>query len=373
MKKIPLSKLTKCMKTLINLLFTIIINFDLSVIIIRKEMWKMSINNIPFEGLTASEVSNLWSSYLMNSMEQRLLEYFFASTDHNEIKQVIEKILNKSKQNLAELREIFISENFTVPFGFTDEDVMADAHKVFSDTFILHFCFDLTMLSMSTYPSALGDCTRKDIRDHFQKNTEISIKFQNEIVDLMLTQGVYLRPPQVAIDSDVEFADTFFYLNGFFGGSRMINTAEVANLARVIHRAQFSKMVFVAFSKLAKTKELKQYFSKGRDEIQEVLDSLQEVLDKENIPISSSGDYKVFDVEMPPFSDKLMLFFVNTCLGIFCFAMISQAITSCLRTDIIFKLDKISDNMKKYYTKGLLLAIEEKWFEQPPQVADRKV
>jgi hypothetical protein len=74
-----------------------------------------------------------------------------------------------------------------------------------------------------------------------------------------------------------------------------------------------------------------------------------------------------------PFSDKLMLFFVNTCLGIFCFAMVSQAMTSSLRTDLGSKLEKIADDMKKYYGQGLLLAIKEKWFEQPPQAVNRKV
>jgi hypothetical protein len=330
-------------------------------------------NNIPFIELTANEVSNLWSSYLKNSMEQRLLEYFFASTEDNEIKQVIEIMLNQSQKNINELKEIFVKENLTVPLGFTDEDVRVDALKVFSDTFILHFCFDLTHLSMSTYPIALSDCTRNDVRDHFQINIAFSVKIQNEVVDLMLSQGVYLKPPQVAIDSEVEFADNFMYFNGFFGGSRPLNAPEIANVSRIIHRAQFSKMVFVTFCKLAQTKELKQHFGKGRDGIKKVLDSLQEVLEKENIPISASGDYKISDVEKSPFSDRLMLFYVNTCLGIFCFTMINQSMTSSLRTDIVFKLGKISDDMKKYYGLGLLLAIKEKWLEQPPQAVDRKV
>jgi ferritin-like metal-binding protein YciE len=330
-------------------------------------------NNMSFVELTVNEVSNIWSSYLKSSMELKLFEYFYASTENNEIKQVIEKMLNQSQKNINELKEIFIKENLTVPLGFTDEDVRVDAHKVFSDTFILYFCFDLTHLSMSTYPTAISDCTRNDVRDHFQTNIAFSVKIQNEIADLMLLQGVYLKHPQVAIDSEVEFADSMLYLNGFFGGSRPLNTAEIANLSRIVHRAQFSKMVFVTFSKLAKTKELKQHFSKGRDGIEKVLESLQEVLDKENIPISASGDYRISDVEMSPFSDKLMLFFVNTCLGIFCFAMVSQAMTSSLRTDVISKLGKISDDMKKFYGLGLLLAIKEKWFEQPPQAVNRKV
>lgn len=330
-------------------------------------------NNKPTEGLTATEVSNIWSSYLKNSMELRLFEYFYATTEDGEIKKVVERMLNQSQKNIDELKGIFLTEKLTIPLGFTDQDRRAGAQKVFSDTFTLYFCHDLTLLSMSTYPSAFSDCTRNDVRNHFQGNVDFSMKIQNEIVDVMVAKGVYLRPPQLAIDSEVEIADSIKYLNGFFGGSRPVNAAEIANLARVIHRAQFSKMVFVTFSKLAKEKELKQHFSKGRDGIEKVLDSLQEVLEKENITISASSDYKIFDVEMSPFSDKLMLFFVNTCLGIFCFTMISQAMTSSLRTDLVLKFTTISDDMKKYYGKGILFAIQEKWFEQPPQAVDRKV
>ncbi|MFC4797788.1 DUF3231 family protein [Neobacillus sp. GCM10023253] len=330
-------------------------------------------NHMPLAELTSSEVSNLWSSYLKSNMELRFFEYFYASIESNETKQVIEKMLNQTENSINELKEIFIKDNLTIPLGFTDEDVRVGVPKVFSDTFILYFCFDLTYLAMSTYPIALSDCTRNDVREHFQKNIAFFVKIQNELLDLMLSQGVYLSPPQVAIDNEVEIADSMLYLNGFFGGSRPLNAPEIANLSRIVHRAQFSKMVFVTFSKLAQTKDLKQHFSKGRDGLQKVLDSLQEILEKENIPISASGDYKISDVEMSPFSDKLMLFFTNTCLGIFCFAMISQAMTSSLRTDIVSKLDKISEDMKKYYGQGLLLAIKEKWFEQPPQVVNRKV
>lgn len=330
-------------------------------------------NKESLDGLTATEVSNIWSSYLKNSMEQRFFEYFYNTTEDNEIKKVIKKMLLKSQKNINELKDIFLNENLTIPLGFTDEDVRAEADKVFSDTFILYFCFDFTLLSMSTYPIAFSDSTRKDVRYHLQENIEFTLNIQNELVDLMLSKGVFLKPPQLAIERKIEFADSIKYLNGFFGGSRPVNVPEIANLSRVIHRAQFSKMVFVAFNKLATTKDLKKHFSKGRDGIEKVLDSLQEVLEKENIPISSSGDYKILDVGISPFSDKLMLFFINTCLGIFCFSMISQAMNSSLRTDIILKFNKIADDMKMYYGQGLLFAIKEKWLEEPPQAVDRKV
>lgn len=324
-------------------------------------------------GLTSTEISNIWSSYLKSSMELRFFQYFYATAEDPEVKNIVEKMVEFSEKSLEDLKDIFRKENLTIPLGFTEKDVRLDAGKVFSDTFILYFCHDITMLSLSTYPSAFPDCPRKDVRNYFQNAIEFTLQIQNEMNDLMLSRGIYLKSPQVAMNHTIDFADDLNYLNGLFGGSRPVNAAEIANLSRVIHRARFSKMVFVTFSKLASLKEVKQHFSKGRDALEKVQESLEEVTDKENISISASGDYNIFDVKSSPFSDKLMLFFANTCLGMFCFIMVNQALTSSLRSDIVSKFTIISTQMKKFYGKGLLLTINEKWLEQPPQAFDRKV
>ncbi|MDR3585148.1 MAG: DUF3231 family protein [Desulfosporosinus sp.] len=324
-------------------------------------------------GLTSTEISNIWATYMKSSMELRFFEYFIETIENGEIRKVLERMLNQSRKSIEDIKDIFINENLAIPLGFTDEDVRVNALKMFSDTFILFFCYDIILLSITTFSSALSDCTRKDVRNYFQMSLEFTLSMQNEMIDLMLSKGVYLRPPQVAIDNVVDFVDEMKYFSGFLGGSRPVNVAEIANLSRIIHRAQFSKMIFVAFSKAATSRELGLHFSKGRDEIQKVLDSLQEVLEKENIPISASGDYKIFDIEVPPFSDKLMLFFVNICLGMFCFTLISQAMTSSFRLDIVSKFTKIMNDMKHYYGEGLKLTIKEGWLERPPQSINRKI
>ncbi|MBT2680295.1 DUF3231 family protein [Bacillus sp. ISL-35] len=324
-------------------------------------------------GLTSTEISNIWASYLKSSMELRFFQYFYETADDEEVKKIAEKMVGFSEKSLNDLKDIFRKESLTIPLGFTEKDVRLDADKVFSDTFILYICHDITMLSLSTYPSALPDCTRKEIRDYFQGAIEFAVEIQNDITDLMLQQGIFLKSPQVAMDHTVDLVDEMKYLNGLFGGSRPVNAAEIANLSRVIHRARFSKMVLVTFSKLATHKDVKEHFTKGVDALKKVLDTLEDVLDKENIPYSASGDFNFFEVKNSPFSDKLMLFFVNTCLGMFCFIMINQALTSSLRSDIVTKFTMVSTQMKKYYGKGLLLTITEKWLEQPPQALDRKV
>lgn len=321
--------------------------------------------------LTVSEVSNMWSSYLKNSMELQFFTYFFQTAEDRKVRKIVGRLLHQSGKNLKQLQDFFHKESISVPLGFTDEDININAGKVFSDHFILFFCHDITQLSLSTYPSALGESTRKDIRDYFEITLKFTLKIQNEIVDLMLSKDIYPKPPKIKLDDRIDFARSIIYLNGFRGGSRALNAPEIANLSRLIHRAQFSRNIFATFSHISQRNEMKDHFSKGRAMAEDVLRSLQEVMNKENIPVSSAKELTQFDVDIPPFSEKMMLFFVNTCIGIFCFTMISQAMTSSLRSDIIIKLLSISKNMSLYYGKGLMIAIKQKWLEQPPQAAER--
>jgi len=350
------------------------INFNfIEIMINRGDEMSTGNNKESIESLTSAEVSSVWAGYMKGSFEQRFFQYFLETTEDGEIKKIVERMLNQSRVSIEQTKAIFMNENIAIPLGFTDEDIRVKALKMFSDTFILYFCNDIVLLSLSTFSSAISDCTRKDVRNYFQTSLEFTLNMQNDINDLMLAKGVYLRPPQIAIDNVVDFVDEKKYFSGLLGGSRPINVAEIANLSRIIHRAQFSKMIFVAFGKIAKSKEIGLHFNKGRDEIQKVLDSLQEVLEKENIPISASSDYEIFDIDVPPFSDRLMLFFVNMCLGIFCFNMVAQAMTSSFRTDIVSKVTKIMNDMKLYYGEGLKLTIKNGWLERPPQSINRRV
>ena len=332
----------------------------------------MSTVNTKKEGLTSWEVSSVLAGYMKGNLEQKFLQYFLETTEDGEIKKIVERLLNQSTLSIEETKTILIEENITIPLGFPDEDVRVKSLKMFSDTFILFFCNDMVLISLSTFSSAISGCTRKDVRNYFQMSLEFTLNMQNDINDLMLSKGVCLRSPQIAIDNVVDFVDDNKYLSGFLGSIRPINVAEIANLSQIIHRAQFSKMIFVAFGKIATSKEIGLHFRKGRDEIQKVLDSLQGVLEKENIPVSASSDYVIFDIDVSPFSDKLMLFFVNTCLGIFCFNMVSQAMTSSFRSDIVLKVSKIMSGMMQFYGEGLKLTIKEGWLEQPPQSINSK-
>ncbi|WP_407311506.1 DUF3231 family protein [Desulfosporosinus sp. SB140] len=323
------------------------------------------------ETLTANEISNVWTAFMKNSMEIRFLEYFLETAEDGETRRLIGKMLSHREKGINYLTDLLAEENITIPLGFTDEDVCLNAQKIFSDTFILYFCYDIILFSISVFSTALFDCVRNDVREYFQTSLEHNIEMQNVIIELEFSKGVHLSFPKVSIDNEVDLVNDISFLNGIFGDTRPINVGEIANLSKIISRAQFSKMIHLTFSKLSKSSHTSQHFSRGRDEIQKVLDALTHVLDKENIPMSSSSDYQISDMNVSPFSDKLMLFFANMCLGTLCFTMITQAITSCLRNDLILKISKISNDLKFYYLDSVKLSIKEGWLERPPQSINR--
>ncbi|MTI49149.1 MAG: DUF3231 family protein [Firmicutes bacterium] len=323
--------------------------------------------------LTSAEISGMWASYIKNNMELRFFEYFVDIVESDRIKEILISKINRAKQSMFMIENIFKEEFIPLPNGFISEDVKADAPRVISDEFIAAFCYDFILLTIHTYTSALLDSTRKDIRDYFQDNISYNISMQDDVIEYMIEKGIYPKHPNIAIEKDIILVDNKKYLGRLIGDNRPLNISEISALARIIFRAQFSKMVFVVFSKTAKSKELKEHFNDGVKEIQKVVDSLQPVLSKENINISSTGEYKIFDTDESPFSEKIMLYFINTCIGMYCFNMIGQSLTASLRNDINGKSLIIMKDMLEYYNKGIKIMVKNGWLEAPPQPIDMSI
>ena len=129
------------------------------------------------ESLTVSEVSSVWAGYMKGSLEQRFLEYYLEITEDGEIKKIVERMLNQSKLSIEETKAIFIKENIAIPLGFTEEDIRVKAPKMFSDTFILFICNDLMLISLTTFSSAIADCTRKDVKKLFSNKFRVYSKY----------------------------------------------------------------------------------------------------------------------------------------------------------------------------------------------------
>jgi hypothetical protein len=107
--------------------------------------------------LTATEMGNLWTTYINNSLAKRILGYFLAKVEDTEIKPVIQFALNNTEKQLADLEKMFAAEKFPFPVGFTDEDADLQAPRLFSDTFFLDYIKNMCKVGLGIYGTGLYD------------------------------------------------------------------------------------------------------------------------------------------------------------------------------------------------------------------------
>jgi methenyltetrahydromethanopterin cyclohydrolase len=86
--------------------------------------------------LTASEISQLWTSYQNDSMAICGIKYFLANTEDDNIHSVLEYALDISQKHVQQVTEFFNNENYPVPQGFTEQDVNLNAPVYFQINFI---------------------------------------------------------------------------------------------------------------------------------------------------------------------------------------------------------------------------------------------
>ncbi|WP_066363396.1 DUF3231 family protein [Neobacillus drentensis] len=165
--------------------------------------------------LTAAEMSGLWTQYLSDTLAVCVGSYFLEKVEDEEVRPVIEFTLDVAKGNITIMQELFKKAEFPVPIGFTEQDVNPKAPKLFSDTFVLMFYRNLSILAMAASGAALGLVTRPDVVDFFKRISKDAMKLQDLIRELMLKQGTYIRPPYISIPDKVDFVKRDHFLAGF--------------------------------------------------------------------------------------------------------------------------------------------------------------
>ena len=85
--------------------------------------------------LTSSEIASLWTTYMNNSMSTCILRFMLKYIKDSEIKPVIQFGFDIASSRLDQLISIFKKEQFSIPTGFTDQDINMNAPWLFTDMF----------------------------------------------------------------------------------------------------------------------------------------------------------------------------------------------------------------------------------------------
>ncbi|MDQ0300671.1 hypothetical protein J2S78_003139 [Salibacterium salarium] len=320
--------------------------------------------------LNASELGDLFSNYMGDSMFACVFEHQLQVVEDDEIKECIEFALDISNKHLRMMREIFVKENIPVPVGFGEQDMRQEAPRLFSDIFMLFYIEQMTRVALITYGDTLSTSVRHDIADYFKMCLNDSIVTQEKAMHLLLSKGIPISTPNIPYPTKVDFVEKESFISVIAGKFRPLTAIEIKHLQVNINSNILGKSLMLGFSQVASSAKLRNYFQDGVKVADRQIEELGKFLISEDLPTPNLMDAHISDSIIPPFSDKLMLYhtsLANT-IGVSNYGF---AVSKIMRHDLHAKIALLTADIAKYANEGMNLTIENNWFEEPPTAADR--
>lgn len=321
--------------------------------------------------LTSAELAQLWTQYLNDSGSICFLTFFAEKAEDEEIKPLIDFSLKISKHHIEKITEIFKDENHVVPHGFTlVEDVNLQAPKLFSDTYVLNFLFQMAKIGITTYANSVTSSTRPDITKYYMDCLSETMELYNRSKELMLSKGLLIRAPYLPNISEVDYVEKQSFIFDVFGDKRPLIASEVGNLFSNIQRNALGDATLAGFSQVAESEAVTEFFLKGKAMAVKHVRLFGEKLEECDLPVPSTWVAETTISTEKTFSDKLMMFFTCGMIGLG-IGLYGAAISQSLRADLVLMYNRLSVEVQLYSEDGANILIKNGWMEKPPMAAAR--
>lgn len=320
--------------------------------------------------ITSAEMAGLWGQYMSDTASICVLTYFLEKVKDEQIRSVLELAVLSSQEHIQYLKELFEQEGFPTPIGFTKQDVQLDARPLFSDAFYLQYLKYMSILGMTASTLALGIGARSDIVSFHKKVLSEAVHLQKAVKEVQLDKGIYVRPPYIATQTDVDFVTKQSFLGSVVGGKRPLTAVEISHLFLNIETNLLGREMMIAFAQVAKRKEVKEYLIRGKQISTKLVTIFSNILLDNDIPAAMTWDSTATESTDQTFSDKLIMFHVAAmaAAGVGNFG---SAIAASQRKDIGLKYSRLLVEIALYAEDGANIMIDHGWLEKPPQSPDR--
>lgn len=319
--------------------------------------------------LTAPEVSTLWTQYMGDSMSICVYKYFLSIIEDKEIRSILEFALQLSENHITKIK--LKSENFQVPVGFTENDVNMKAPRLFSDDFLLFYSNVMTIHGLTAYSLAITTSERQDIQNYFYECTVTAKELFQKIVSLGNSRPKFSGAPSIPSPHGVEFIDKTGIITDLFGEKRPLNVSEINNLYFNSKKTGFVRSLSLAFSQVAELEEVRKFMLKNVELAGKDAESLDVLLQQDNLPTPLRWDADITDSTVSPFSDKLMMFHAAF-LASAALSYYGAALGSSLRPDIIVNYKQVFNHAMQAGAESYKIMVKHGWLEKQPEAIDRK-
>ncbi|MGM0846468.1 MAG: DUF3231 family protein [Bacillota bacterium] len=318
--------------------------------------------------LTSSEIASIWQEYISHTHTNCMLKYFIAKAEDDEVLTVLTRTNQKVETIRDKTKLILEVENLPVPVGFGNQDVDTSAPRLFSDSFALLYVKNLSRVMASSCGLMHTMSTRKDIRIHFKECYSEGIDVFDEVSDVLLDKGLYVRPPFIDPPKKSDFIEDRDYLNGsnLLGDQRYLNAIEISHVFGNIEANVVGNTITKAFGQTADKREVRDLMEKAGKLSEKVINTLTKFLTSSQLPSPMPSETQVMSSSHPAFSDKLMMYQLTT-LSSAGLSDYATSMATSMRNDLKRQYMDLLDDTAKLGGKVQNIMIDNSWLEQPPQ------
>lgn len=241
--------------------------------------------------------------------------------------------------------------------------------ETMSTCLLKYFLHHLQMVNLGFATSTVA---RADVLDFFTKALNQATELYAESTTLMLSKGIYDRPPMITYPEKVEYVKKKSYIVAAMGKKRPLNAVELTEIFFNIERNYFSMLLCMGWLQVLKDKEIKNYIKDGIEISEKQINFFNELLKKEELLGTVPVSMKVTNSPVSPFPDKLIvaLFLFLNSIDV---TLIGHALSLSMRVDLATYYSKVIGEILIYAEKGFNIMVNRQWLEQPPQAPNRKV
>jgi Protein of unknown function (DUF3231). len=321
--------------------------------------------------LTSPEIASLWTLYQSDTMAVVVLKYMLGKVEDQQIKPVFKDALTLAGEHVQTIDSLFKQENWPTPVGFSDQDVNLAAPRLFSDVYWLKYLHVMAIHGLTGYAVALTTATRADSRKYFTECNRESTELYNKSIDVLLSKGVFQRPPYVSTPAHAEFVKKQSFLNGWFGDRRPLNSVEVSNIYFNLNKDIVSRALQLGFSQTAQSREVRDFMIRGAEMSLKHINVFSSILQKNDLPSAQRLESEITNCTVPPFSDKLIMFHTQLLVAA-AVAFYGAGMAACMRRDLAVHYQRVITETQLYLEDGANILIKNGWMEQVPQMDDRE-
>jgi hypothetical protein len=319
--------------------------------------------------ISASELANLWTQYVNDSLARCMFRYFLNFVQDTEIIQVLQYALELTERHIQKVEEFLTTDGYPIPKGFTEEDVTVEAPPLFTDTYIIVYLHIMSIHGLTRYAGAIGNVTREDQRKYFIGVISETLELYDRSTKVLTEKGIISKPPSFNNHQKVEFIKKQNFLTGWLGKRRPISAVEISGTYLNLQKTMVKTVLELAFSQVAKSKEVRNYMERSRQLCNEHFKILSSMLIEDNLHIPRTFESEVTDSTISPFSDKLMVFHITSLLSS-AIGYYGEAMAISQRRDLAANYAKMITEIGLLAEDGMNLLIENEWMEQPPLATD---